>query len=175
MAKYHAHLDNFPEIPELFVNLAATAQYRDVAPPGLPAVPALMAPCNFKNSKFCGLLNQQFGTEVTSSFIRNPPNTVFDWRADFGSSCAVTFVLSDIPHLIYFVEHSDSRLNVPIESVGTHLRRPTVVDATQRHCVVNHSDQARYMLHVGIKSVPYADVVGFLTQCQPSADIYSIT
>ena len=174
MPQYYTHLANFPEISELFVNQAPLLKYNNVEVPNHPTVHEIIAPNNFKQTRFCQGLNQHFGIEVTSSFVRTMPMTSFDWRADFGSQCAITFVLTETPHLVYFLENTDTRLNVPIEAMTPHYRLPTVVDATRRHCVVNYSDQPRYMLHVGIKTVPYQEVKQYLESLTVDASIYNV-
>jgi hypothetical protein len=171
-------LDNcysfFPHLPSLSesyvgeaVNLANFTTYHRI--PGTDiTVNTTQAKTSFENTQFIADLKHEFGS-VRTHYLRVDGMHSYDWHTDSARKAAILFLLNDVGSAFtLFKEEIDNR-NSRLLRVPYTLLRPTLLDVTIPHCVINLSDTPRYALTVGFDlSVTYTQMREFLNQYSTS-------
>jgi hypothetical protein len=132
------------------------------------------APSNLKQTRLCYDLFKEFG-EVKTEYFKNEPMSYYDWHADIKRNCGINFLLNDVGNaLTLYLTEGSIRLNGTIENVVPKLYRPVLLDTTVRHCVINYSNETRYILSIGLHDpdVKFADVQKFLEHYPVSEKMY---
>jgi len=171
MSKFYCQLSHFPLIDPDIVNEGIDAVYEQpVLETGSEIIPRVTkSPTSFKATKFCQDLCNKFG-DVRPWFFRNNPMTVYDWHADASRSCAINFLLNEVStSLTLFRQATDTRLMYNIFPCTYTLYQPILFNTTISHCVINNSNEYRYILSIGFPTTTdYNSVKEFLLQYQTS-------
>ena len=132
------------------------------------------SPSEFYKTRLCYDLFKAFG-DIKTEYFKNDPMSYYDWHLDIKRNCGINFLLNDIPNALTLYMHEGAiRLNGTIENVTPKLYRPVLLDTTVRHCVINYSNQTRYILSIGLHdpAVKFADVKEFLEKYPVSNSMY---
>ena len=170
------HVDHFPPIPMEFVTPVFNVEwlYPGAETSAEKTIRIVHAPSDFKKTRLCYDLFKAFG-ELKTEYFKNEPMSYYDWHMDIKRNCGINFLLNDVGNALTLYMHSgDIRLNGTIENVIPKLYRPVLLDTTVRHCVINYSNQTRYLLSIGLHDpdVKFADVQEFLKRYPVSENMY---
>jgi hypothetical protein len=159
--RYHC-LKEFANIPFHVVEEAKRATYEMGRYPNV-----LKAGSSFNHSSIMKSLRKQFGDNVGGIYIKNNPWSFYDWHIDMNRQCSINWLLKTNSNALtlHREKTEPERLNsiiyniFPVEYV---LYKPTIMDTTVEHCVINSSDEERIIFSVSL-DVPFNDVKGFLS------------
>jgi hypothetical protein len=157
--KYHC-LTEYPNIPFNIVEEAKRATYEIGRFPNL-----LKAGSSFNHSPVIKSLRKRFGDTVGGIYVKNSPWSFYDWHIDMNRKCSINWLLKTNPNArtLYRQKTEPERLTsiiyniFPIEYV---LYKPTIMETTTEHCVINPSDEERIIFSVSL-DVPFDDVKEF--------------
>ena len=170
------HADHLPPLPMEYVTPVFDIDwiYPEPETPGQKTIRIVHAPSKFQQTRFCYDLYKAFGA-LKSEYFKNEPMSYYDWHCDIKRNCGINFLLNDVKDALtlYMIE-GDVRLNGTIINVIPKLYRPVLLDTTVRHCVLNWSNETRYILSVGLHDpdVGFADVKEFLEKYPISDSMY---
>jgi hypothetical protein len=118
-----------------------------------------------KNSLY-RTLKKEFSGVMGATYIRTPPNSLYDWHIDNKRICAgVNILLSDPADCFtLFRQPTDQELNYNIVRCDYEQFRPTVFNSRIEHCIINLSSSYRYLLRFPIVETSYQDVQQFLSE-----------
>lgn len=122
--------------------------------------------CLFSDTNFIKILKQNIG-EVTALWIKNPPNTFYNWHVDNEMrQCSINFVIKqgdkavalyrkpmyEGKQIIYYNTHT----------VKYIIGKPTILNVKEEHCVVNPCDEERIILSLCVRESSYQDTLKFM-------------
>jgi hypothetical protein len=142
--------------------------------PGEKTIRIVHAPSDLYKTKLCYDLWKEFG-HLRTEYFKNEPMSYYDLHQDIKRNCGINFLLNDVPDaLTLYMTEGAIRLNGDIENVRPKLYRPVLLDTTVRHCVINYSNETRYILSIGLHDadVKFADVQKFLEHYPVSDNMY---
>jgi hypothetical protein len=154
-----AHLHNITECPSL--KEAESATYDVWYKPN-----QVKAVSSFNNNKIVKMLQQRFG-KCGGVFIKNNPWTVYDWHTDIGRQCSLNWVLKSNSRAVTLYRElipapeGHRSITYNITEVDYTIGKPTLMDTTKEHCVINASDEERIIFSLSIDA-PFNEVKEFL-------------
>lgn len=157
--RYHCFKE-FQNIPMGVVDEAKRANYE------LGHLPnQLKAPSSFNNSKIMSLLKTEFG-QIGGMYIKNHAWSYYDWHIDMGRKCSLNWLLktnTDAVTLYRERLEPDRKTSIiyNITPVEYCLYKPTLMEVTHEHCVINPSSEDRIIFSVSL-NVEYDAVKEFL-------------
>lgn len=162
----------FPHLPDLdqcYVEEAKNSEsfstYHVVPTSGI-RVNTTQAPTSFEHTKFMQDLRAEFG-HARTHYLRVDGMHSYDWHTDSARKAAMIFLLNDVGNAFTLFRNSIDERNSELVQVPYTLLRPTLLDVTVSHCVINLSDQPRFALTVGFDlDVTYTQVKLFLEKYQ---------
>jgi hypothetical protein len=119
------------------------------------------ADTSFINTKFCKDLSLQFG-KITAKYMKFDPLSYYDWHTDLNRGCAINFLLNLVPNTVTLFGSRISRINLDIIPVTYTLYQPMLFNTKISHCVINYSQQTRFIMSVGIHDANFIDAKNFL-------------
>jgi len=163
------HLTNFPAIPETYVQEAINAKYETRYKPN-----QVMAPASFNNDPMMHKIRMKLLTKYKRDviakgvYIKNPPYSYYDWHTDISRDCSINWVLKTNPQaLTLYREHipapEDRRsLMYDIEVIDYTLYKPTILDTTHEHSVINPSSEERIIYSLSL-SISFEEAKEFFS------------
>ena len=114
-------------------------------------------------TKFCKILFDKFGY-VDARFLKINPNTIYNWHIDKGRKCAINFPVVNNKKAITLFKQYEKREHIfSCYEVDYTDFRPTILDTTYPHCIINSWPEERIMLTVSThKDCSYEEVKSFL-------------
>jgi len=155
-----SHLHNITECPSL--EEALRSKYIVGYKPN-----QLKAPSSFNNSRIVATLQAKFG-KCGGVFIKNDPWSLYDWHTDIGRQCSINWVLkTNSRATTLFRDHipapeGHKSLTYKITEVNYVVGKPTILDTTKEHCVINASDEERIIFSLSIDA-SFNEVKEFLS------------
>jgi len=157
-AKFY-QLTNLPPLPQEIVADGLTDGFEYTASPYAYAKRATL----FYDTEFYKLLKNQFG-EVGCKYLKNAPNSFYDWHTDKIRNCALNWIISTNPNAkTFYRSNNHNKFFWDLEEVIYNIDCPTLLDTKQEHCVFNNHFDYRTILSVTIlNNHLYDDVLEFL-------------
>jgi hypothetical protein len=122
----------------------------------------VQATTSFENSKFIADLRKEFKS-VRTHYLKFDPMTCYDWHTDIARNCSINFLLNDPEDSLTLFREYLFGINYKIIRLKYDLFQPTLLNVKAPHCVINYSQETRYVLTVGFTlDVSYMDVKRFL-------------
>jgi hypothetical protein len=167
MTDYFQHLTHFPPLPGSYLKVAQSRTYLNPGEHNEFTKLTISATSPFfklTQSKFFKDLVEKFPTTMSPVFFKIKPMELYDWHVDFGD------ITSGINILLSEPSNSFTLFKVPAEFKNRYkLVRcdyaqfvPTVFDTTVPHCVMNLSNEDRYLLKIPVRTVPYSELTQYL-------------
>jgi hypothetical protein len=159
MPNCHATISDFSILPDSMIQEGLTGTYRKHQSPYSFSANA----SQMKSSKFYQLLGNMFG-ELNVDYLKNEPNSLYDWHVDYNRSCSINWVIqTNTKAVTFFRTNYVKPFFWDLEEVKYELFKPTVLDTTKSHCVINNSNEERIILSLSIfKKNAYTEVVEYL-------------
>jgi hypothetical protein len=157
MSKFFHHLD-LPPLDNFFIQEALTSKFEIIKKPS-----ALnRADSSFFRTNFSKLIDTTFG-KCGSSFHKHPANAIYDWHVDYNRSCALIWVIQTNPKAttLYREAIPDAKLMYNITEVDYTIGKPTLLNTTYEHCVINNSNTDRITLNMSIFDTSYEQALEF--------------
>lgn len=153
-------LTNLPPLSQEIVADGLADGFEYTVSPYAYAKPATL----FYDTEFYQLLTDQFG-KVGCKYLKNPPNSYYDWHTDKIRNCALNWIIKTNPGAkTFYRANNQSRFFWDLEEVSYNTTCPTLLDTKQEHCVFNNNPEDRVILSVTIlNDHSYNDVLEFLT------------
>jgi hypothetical protein len=161
MEELYYCFEDYPTLQSSFMSEGLSAEYKEHFHPH-----DFRSPCSFGNTKFVRTLKQNIG-EVTALWIKNPPNTLYNWHIDKDiRKCSINFVIKqsdkavalyrkpmyDVKEVIYYKTYT----------VKYIIGKPTILNVKKEHCVINPSDEERIILSLCVRESSYEDTLNFM-------------
>jgi len=156
---------NLPPLPKLYIKegLGSVFNFSDPSKGEtfVYATPAVL----FSKTKFVELLKEKFNTEIICRYLKNPPNSIYDWHTDRFRLTAINWIVKSNPEArVWYRSNNQHKLFWDLEEVTYQDHYPTLLDTKQEHSVFNNSDEERIILSLSLTDGPtYQEVVDFLT------------
>lgn len=163
----YAFFSHLPDLDPFYAEEAKNSKsfstYHVVPVSGI-RVNTTQAPTSFETTQFMQDLRSEFG-HARTHYLRVDGMHSYDWHTDSARKAAILFLLNDVgTAFTLFREKIDER-NSRLIKVPYKIFRPTLLDVTVSHTVINLSDQPRYALTVGFDlDVTFQQVKEFLEQ-----------
>lgn len=153
-------IKNLPPLPELYVKEGLDNGFEFSASPYILAKPATL----FNSTNFRKILDNRFG-EVVCRYLKNPPNSLYDWHIDKVRRCSLNWIIKTNPGAkTFYRSQLRHRLFWDIEEVKYDIECPTLLDTKQEHCVFNNWPEDRIILSISIlNDHSYEETLEFLT------------
>ena len=164
------HLTHFPLVDVKHIELAMNAEYQ----PPKPEVTQrshrdwTATATFFNDSKLCKDMAAEFG-ECHGLYVRSFPMTMYNWHADFGRNACINVLLVQPQGAITCYKTRFNRLIDNIKICDYELLRPTLFNTTLPHCVVNPTDQYRYILTITAAKTRFEELKDWLLQYKPES------
>jgi hypothetical protein len=155
-----SHLHNITECPSL--EEALRSKYIVGYKPN-----QLKAPSSFNNSRIVATLQAKFG-KCGGVFIKNDPWSLYDWHTDIGRQCSLNWVLKANSRAVTLyrtlIEAPEGHRSITynITEVDYTIGKPTLMDTTKEHCVINATDEERIIFSLSLDA-PFNEVKEFLS------------
>ena len=160
------HLSHLPTLDQKYINEAHSSDYTyksNLVAAHSRKYYAVQAESQFANTKFCNDLSKEFGELGPVKYSRNDPYTLYEWHVDSGRSCSINFALSELPNAFTLFRAPINNAIFSIDECKYPIYRPVLFNSTVPHCVINNSNQPRYILSVTFpKLVTFDDARQFL-------------
>jgi hypothetical protein len=164
MPNCHTLIADFSILPDPMIQEALTGNYKKHQTPYSFAANANQ----MKASNFYKKLEDSFG-EINVDYLKNEPNSLYDWHVDYNRSCSINWVIQTNPKAVTLFRTNHLKpFFWDIEEVQYELYKPTVLDTTKSHCVINNYFEERIILSLSIfKKNAYNEVVNYLQNLSP--------
>lgn len=151
-------LPNFPVLPQKYYEEAETAKFDIQFRPNVMA-----AYSSFEETNFSKMIDKELGVTPWCRYHLMPPKTMYDWHRDQGGRmCAFNFIIKSVPEGYCFFgklkdmqteeDHTDDMVFFyDIDSVVYLPGKPTLLDVSKRHCIINASNQRRIILSISLE------------------------
>lgn len=166
-SKCYTHFPSLPTVSLVTAEKCMTASY---APPPKP-LPGQPIPQGFTycpelgGTKFLQDLQTQFG-RVEDMCMSFAPHTIYDWHTDIFVKVRLNYVLNDVIDAMTLFKEPTQTSNIVynIEQCKYTVRSATLFNSQVEHCVINNSDQTRYLLSIRFfdNNVTFDQVENFL-------------
>jgi hypothetical protein len=157
-------LSNLPQFPEHCIREAYTAKYSQVYSPD-----QLRAFSSFNNTKFVKVMQEKFGVRG-GLYMKNTPMSYYDWHVDMGRQCSLNWVIKNNAGKAFYRENinpsiGSKSITFNLTQVKYILYKPTLLDVTKHHCVINDTEEERVIFSMSIDA-PFNDVSEYLSNLQ---------
>lgn len=118
---------------------------------------------SFIDTQFAKDLQAGLGN-IKTRLLYNPPWSLYDWHQDIaGHKCCINFLLTDTPGARTIHKFpTDCKLNFYVKLVEYNLYYPLLFNTRIDHCVINMTDQHRYILQILLFDVTYEEAKKYL-------------
>ena len=158
-------LDHLPLLDTKYVNEGIHAEFQLPVEEinGIRTPRTIKATTTFVESTFAQDIRQQLSPNIHACFFRNNPRSLYDWHTDSTGKrkCAINFLLTESLGAMTLFRDPISRLNYNIVECPYQLYKPVLLNVDREHCVINNSDQYRYVLSVSLPDVTFDQAVEF--------------
>jgi hypothetical protein len=121
---------------------------------------------SFGDSKLCADLRAHFNVDVFAEYYKNEPHSFHTWHRDAIRSCAINYLLTDVPNSYTLFGRKISISHFQTIECKYTLLQPVLFNTTVPHSIINNSDFPRYLLSVTIgtrdNAVKFEDAKNFL-------------
>ena len=169
MNEFFCHLKHLPLIPSKFLEHAQSLRYETPEEHGHFTKLNLNArgpdfKMHFLTHPFYIALKKAFPGVMGAVYAKTNPNELYDWHTDKGGVVTgINILLSDPADCITLFR---TKTNIPLQykiyRCDYEQFRPTVFDSTVEHCVINLSQEPRYLLRIPIADATYQEVRDYL-------------
>jgi len=161
MEELYYCFENYPTVHPSFMAEGLNAEYTEHFHPH-----DFRSKCSFEYTDFMQTLRENIG-EVTALWIKNPPNTFYNWHIDKDiRKCSINFVIkqSDKSLALFRKPMYDTQqiIYYKTQTVKYILGKPTILNVKKEHCVVNPSDEERIILSLCVRQSSYEDTLAFM-------------
>lgn len=171
MSDKFKHFPNLPELPEYIVQDALTSEYVINDYPNVIRAKAH----KFESTDFFKQLISAVGS-CNAHYLKFFPNSLYDWHVDRKRQCGINWVIKTNPKASTFfrspfdhdflyhnrVAKNERVLFWNLEEVDYTLLKPTLMNTSVDHCVVNNYPEERIILTINCKEGSYQDVNTYL-------------
>lgn len=172
MSENFYHLTNLPPLSSDLIEEGLNADYYWNLNPNTFKSDAP----SFKSTFFFKLLEKQFGI-CNASYIKNFPFMLYDWHMDQQRASSINWVIKTNPKASTFyrdyyegdpfskkmAEHGRRPLFWKLQEVNYTLFKPTILNTSVPHSVINNSSEERIILSVSVHSASYDNLKDFLS------------
>lgn len=144
-------MPHLPKVSEATANKCMTAVYDPPAKSTVdqPVPQAYTFDPGLNHTQFVKDLEKEFG-QVECMCMSFAPHTIYDWHTDIFVKIRLNYVLNDVgATLTLFKEPTqDSGIIFKIDQCKYTTGSATLFNSQVTHCVINNSDQVRYLLSI---------------------------
>ena len=156
-----AQLSNLPQFPEECIREALTANYTQTFDPD-----QLRAFSSFNNTNFVKEMESRFG-KCGGLYMKNLPMSYYDWHIDMRRQCSINWLIRNQNGKAFYrknvnVDRGSKSITYRLTRVEYTLYKPTILDVTKEHCVINDNDQERIIFSMSVDA-PFQEVYTYLS------------
>lgn len=157
-------LYNLPQFPAQCIREATTAKYTQAYNPD-----QLRAFSSFNSTPFVANLQKEFG-QCGGLYMKNLPMSYYDWHIDMGRQCSINWLLQNVGGSAFYREEvvpprGKKSITYKLTKVEYQLYKPTILDVTRYHCVINDTQEDRIIFSLSINA-PFSDVHKYLSSLE---------
>jgi hypothetical protein len=121
-------------------------------------------PSSFVETKFAQDLIKNLGN-IRARYLYNPPWFLYDWHQDIsGHQSCINFLLTDTPGARTLYKFpTDCNLHYKVKTLEYNLYKPVLLNTRIDHCIINMTEQHRYVLTVLLLDTTYNTAKEFLS------------
>ena len=154
-------LPNLPQFPEKCISEAISAKYTQTFNPD-----QLRAFSSFNNTTFVKEMESRFG-KCGGLYMKNLPMSYYDWHIDMRRQCSINWLLKNTEGKAYYRKNANGdrgskSITYHLTRVEYTLYKPTILDVTKEHCVINDNDQERIIFSMSVDA-PFQEVYTYLS------------
>jgi len=154
-------LRNFPDLDSKYIEEGLNGKYNQNFKPHV-----FRSWCTYDESDFAKELKFKF-VNVRSTWLMNPPWTLYDWHTDVGRSCSINIPIKMPDRAAAYVKDQlvpeIKTKYFKLTEVEYILNKPTILNVSQEHCVVNPTNETRIILSISFEGdVKYEDILNYL-------------
>lgn len=99
--------------------------------------------------------------------MKNLPMSYYDWHIDLRRQCSLNWLLQNTKGKAYYRKNANEAkgsksITYQLIQVEYSLYKPTLLDVTKEHCVINDNDQDRIIFSMSIDA-PFNEVYSYLS------------
>lgn len=157
------HLKHLPLVDAKHAEIAINATYNETPSYYQKGVQNICADAlEFSDSQFCRDLRGYFG-ECAASYLKTNAMSGYDWHIDVSRKTCINILLVQPPGALTLHKVNINRLTYNLKICDYEMFRPTVFNAVNPHCVINPTNQDRYILTINVGTLPkYEDLKNWL-------------
>lgn len=172
MNEFFCHLPHIPLVSAKFLEHAKQLEYNTPVEHGLFTKLNLNSrtgkdfKMHFLSHPFYIALKNAFPGVMGAVYAKTDPEGLYDWHTDKGGVTTGINILLSSPDkcITLFRTATGIPLQYKIYQCDYEQFRPTVFDSTVEHCVINLSQEPRYLLRVPIADATYKEVRDYLLE-----------
>jgi hypothetical protein len=168
MPNYFYKLLQFPTLPEFIVKEAIGAEYNLTLKPNLYKCDT----SSFNQTNFFKSTQQHFGRKCFTRYYLTHPNSYYGWHVDSNRQFAMNWVVKDTPcSFCFFKEPIVEAINPDFHplfhnliQVDYDLYKPTIINTSLEHCVINNYNDRRIILTMTVPDVSFEEGVEYFSK-----------
>jgi hypothetical protein len=170
MTTYFKHLTNLPPLPKKYIQEGINSKFEFIRRPNL-----LWSTTSFDETNFYKLLKNQYG-DCLVKYYQNPKNSLYDWHTDMTRCVTINWpIKTNVKASTYYRKPmqemdrgSDMRpLFYHLTEIDYKIYRPTLLNTTFEHCVVNNYTEDRIIMSLTVlNNAKFDEVSNFLSTLQ---------
>lgn len=172
MEKY-CNISHLPPLPDYVIDEALNAQYDITFIPNVIQAKSKL----FDQTDFMKNLRKAFPeSEVKNTYLKNEPQSIYDWHIDYKRSCSINWVIKTNPRAVtmhkefydndMLYHHRIWRglqvLFWKAEEVHYEMYKPTVLRVDVPHAVINLAYEDRIILCVTVREASYEQLKEYM-------------
>jgi hypothetical protein len=153
---------NFPDIDSKYVDEAVTSNYKINYTPRYIFTDVISS---FEQTDFYKKIKQDLLCGPPT-YVKSPANSYYDWHVDVSSrevSLNIPLV-SNEQCITCFRSQEIPRATAPfyrLYKVDYMMYKPSILNVKKHHCVINYSNEDRFVINISFHVVPYERVLEY--------------
>ena len=163
MEDFYYCCEHLPEIDQSIVSEALATEYVKTSQPNEFVAPAISS---FAQTHFFNKLRADLKCSYPM-YKKTPSNTLYDWHMDGKldnpnrRKCSINIPLMFAEHAGVFFRTAREGTFYDVHRAKYVLYKPTLLNVSHEHCVINDSDSDRIVLNLSINYFSYTDTVEY--------------
>jgi hypothetical protein len=167
MSSYFQKLSCYPVIPGFIVQEALGAEYKLSQNPKLYKCDT----SSFRQTDFFDSVQRHFKKNCGARYYLTHPNSYYGWHVDGNRQFAINWVIKDTPCSFCFFKEPIIEAITPnfhplfynLIQVDYDLYKPTIINTSLEHCVINNYNDRRIILSMTVPGVSFEEGVEYFS------------
>ena len=118
--------------------------------------------CSFEYSEFFKKLKQDLNCHHRPLYLKWPANTLYDWHTDgWNRKVSLNIPLVSSDKSLTFCRTPNDGTFYNVYQVKYSMYLPTILNVKHEHCVINYSNEDRYVINISFLDTEYETVLEY--------------